>query len=250
MKTSISDYHEYRNACLEAATDDEKFKVFKQNPAYTEILEHTSPEIGARLADYILKTKFDFNKLEAIKSNDYQGSAYIVEYSEPFGYISPSTIYYTKIVAELEEMFGSLDGLNIAEIGIGYGGQCKVIYDYFKPASYTLVDLPEAVKLAERYHRDFNYEGIKYLTQDLLPSNTEYDLVISNYAITECARPIQLEYLDKVVKKSKRGYIAYNEISSGFGVDSLLKQQLTSIITCFEKPEEPLTGNNNCILYW
>lgn len=250
MKTSISDYEEYRNACLEAATNDEKFNVFKQNPAYTEILEHTSPQIGASYADYILKTKFDFSKLNKIKSNDSQGGAYVIEYSEPFGFISPSTLYYTKILAELEEMFGSLDGLNIAEIGIGYGGQCKVIHDYFKPASYTLVDLPEPVKLAERYHRDFNYKGIKYLTQDLLPLDMEYDLVISNYALTECARPIQLEYLDKVVKKSKKGYIAYNEISGGFGVDSLSKQEFTSLITCSEKPEEPLTGNNNCILYW
>jgi len=250
MKTSISDYEEYRLACLEAATNDEKFNVFKQNRAYTEILEHTSPEMGARYADYILKTKFDLSKLDLIRSNDIQGSATILEYSEPFGLFSPSTLYYTKVLAELEDMFGSLDGLNIAEIGIGYGGQCKVIYDYFKPASYTLVDLPEPVKLAERYHRDFNYKGIKYLTQDLLPSGVEYDLVISNYALTECARPIQLEYLDKVVKKSKKGYIAYNEISGGFGVDSLSKREFTSLITCSEKPEEPLTGNNNCILYW
>ena len=250
MKTSISDYEEYRNACLEAATEDYYFCMFKQNKIYTEILEHTDFYTGFLCAEYILKTNFDLSKLNILKSNDFQGTATLMMYPEPFGLISPNTLYYIKVLAELEEMFGSLDGLNIAEIGIGYGGQCKVIYDYFKPASYTLVDLPESVKLAERYHRDFNYKGIKYLTQDLLPSNTEYDLVISNYALTECARPIQLEYLDKVVKKSKRGYIAYNEISSGFGVDSILKQELTSLITCFEKPEEPLTGNNNCILYW
>ena len=250
MKTSISDYQEYRNACLEAATNDEKFNVFKQNRIYTEILEHTSPDMGTSYAEYISKTKFDFSKMDLIRSNDSQGGAYVLDYPEPFGLISPSTLYYLKVLTELEEMFGSLDGLNIAEIGIGYGGQCKVIYDYFKPASYTLVDLPEAVKLAERYHRDFNYKGIKYLTQDMLPFDTSYDLVISNYALTECARPIQVDYMEKIVKRSKKGYIAYNDISGRFGVDSISKQEFIDMTNCLEKPEEPLTGPNNCILYW
>ena len=250
MKTSISDYDAYRNACLEAATDDQKFKVFKRNRDYTEILEHTDPRMGGYYAGYLLDAKFDFSKLDLLKTNDLQGSPTILEYAEPFGLISPSTLYYIKIAVELEKMFGSLDGMNIAEIRIGYGGQCKIIYDYFKPASYTLVDLPEAVKLAERYHRDFNYKGIKYLTQDQLPTGVEYDLVISNYALTECARPIQLEYFDKVVKKSKKGYIAYNEISGQFGIDSLSKREIQNLIKCSEKPEEPVTGGNNCILYW
>jgi len=205
MQTSISDYQEYRNACLEAATDDDKFKVFKQNRAYTEILEHTSPQIGAQYAEFILKTKFNFDKLDLLRSNDQQGGAYILEYSEPFGLISPSTLRYVKVLAELEEMFGSLDGKNIAEIGVGYGGQCKVIYDYFKPASYTLVDLPEVVKLAERYHRDYNYEGIKYLTQDQLPEGVEYDLVISNYAFSELPSQLQLAYLENIISKAKMG---------------------------------------------
>jgi len=250
MQTSISDYDQYRNACLEAATSNEKFSTFKRNPHYTEILEHTSYHAGRDYAEFILKSSFNFNKLGLLKSNDTQGNAAIEEYPSPFGYISPSTLYYIKVLADLENMFGSLDGMNIVEIGVGYGGQCKIISDYFKPASYTLVDLAEPLALAKRYHRDYRYENIKYLTQDKLPSDATYDLLISNYAFSECARPVQLDYIDKVIAKSKKGYILYNDISSRFGIDSLSKQEFTDLITCSEKPEEPLSGHNNCILYW
>ena len=250
MKTSISDYEGYKNACLEAATNNEKFSNFKRNPQYTEILEHTNYNIGMQYAEFITKTKFDFSKLGLLKSNDTQGNAVIAEYPAPFGHISPSTLRYIKVLAELEEMFESLDGMNIVEIGVGYGGQCKLIYDYFKPASYTLVDLAEPLALAKRYHRDYWYENVSYLTQDKLPSGISYDLVISNYAFTECSRPIQLEYIDKVVGNSKKGYITYNDISHKFGIDSLSKEEFKGLISCSEKLEEPISGDNNCILYW
>jgi hypothetical protein len=250
MQTSISDYESYRRACLEAATDDFHFRFFKQNPHYTRILEHTSFHNGLLYVDSINNTKFDISKLDQIKSNDWQGSATFMIYPEPFGLISPSTLRYIKVLAELEEMFGSLDGMNIIEIGVGYGGQCKVIYDYFRPASYTLVDLLEPIKLAERYHRESNYQGINYLTQDQLQNGIQYDLVISNYALTECVRPIQMEYLEKVVFNSKRGYITYNNISEQFGIDSLSKQEFIDLLKCSEKPEEPVSGLDNCILYW
>jgi hypothetical protein len=250
MQTSISDYDQYRNACLEAATNNEKFSIFKRNSHYTEILEHTSYEAGKHYAEFILKSNFNFDKLSLLKSNDTQGSAAIAEYPVPFGYISPSTLYYIKVLADLENMFGSLDRMNIVEIGVGYGGQCKIISDYFKPASYTLVDLAEPLALAKRYHRDYRYENINYLTQDKLPSDTSYDLLISNYAFSECARPVQLDYIDKIINKSKQGYILYNDISNRFGIDSLSKEEFTTLVACSEKPEEPLSGVNNCILYW
>jgi hypothetical protein len=40
-----------------------------------------------------------------------------------------------------------------------------------------------------------------------------YDLVISNYALTEIRKEIQEVYLEKVVLPAQRGYITYNEIN-------------------------------------
>jgi len=49
------------------------------------------------------------------------------------------------------ELFGLLDDAKIVEIGGGYGGQCKIIYDCFEPISYLMIDLGELLKLQEKY---------------------------------------------------------------------------------------------------
>jgi len=41
----------------------------------------------------------------------------------------------------------------------------------------------------------------------------DHDLLVSNYAFTELPRSIQDVYFRKVVSRSKRGYITYNEIT-------------------------------------
>ena len=131
MKTSISDYLEYKNVCLEASINDDMFNNFKRHPHYTPILEHTSYDLGLGYIKWLLENDFNTNKLEILKTNDEQGNAVLELYPEPFGYISPSSLRYIKVLIELEKLFGNLDNKNIVEIGVGYGGQCKLINDYF-----------------------------------------------------------------------------------------------------------------------
>jgi putative sugar O-methyltransferase len=149
----------------------------------------------------------------------------------------------------MELMFGGFDNKHIIEIGVGYGGQCKLIMDQWTPASYTLVDLPEVLALSQRYLKDSNYSNVYYLTQDQLPIDKEYDLVISNYAFSECERSIQMGYVNDVMKKSESGYITFNTISHLFNIDSLSKEEFKTLMNCFEKAEEPASGAN-CIFYW
>lgn len=170
-------------------------------------------------------------------------------YQEPYGQITPSTLRYTKVLAELEEMFGSLDDMNIVEIGAGYGGQCKIINDYFKPKSYTLVDLPEILTLDKRYLRKFGYKNILYRTQEELTNTKKYDLLISNYAFSECERSVQYDYIEKLLKNSSKGYLTYNNTSQIFNVDSINGVEFINVFPCLERAEIPLTGPNS-IYYW
>jgi ribosomal protein L11 methylase PrmA len=79
----------------------------------------------------------------------------------------------------------------------------------------------------------------------------KYDLIISNYAFTECTKSIQDIYLEKVINHSKKGYITCNHISDLFQISSYSKQELLTLLKdSKEKPEEPITFNNNYILYW
>jgi putative sugar O-methyltransferase len=250
MKTSISDYNEYKQVCLRASENNDVFNNFKKNSAYTTILEHASPQQGEAYLQYILKSDLNLSYIDKFKENDSQGGAVVSNYQEPFGLISPSTLRYIKVLAELKNLFGSLDNFTICEIGVGYGGQAKMIMDYFKVKEYNFVDLPETLKLTERYLRKFNYENLNYYTSDTLPEK-KYDLVISNYAFTECTKSIQDVYLEKIINHSEKGYITCNHISDLFEISSYSKEELLTLLKdSKEKPEEPITFNNNYILYW
>ena len=112
--------------------------------------------------------------------------------------------------------FGDLSNLKICEIGVGYGGQARIILAKFpQVASYTLIDLQSALNLSEKYLSYFSdiQADLRLKTLDNL-GDDDYDLVISNYAFSELSRAIQELYLAKIINRSKHGYITYNDISS------------------------------------
>lgn len=251
MRTSITDgIQGYKNVCLNASKDDEIFNSFKQDGTYREVLEHTSVEYGQEYINFILTTKLNLNKIDKFKENDEQGSATIVDYSEPFGKISPSTLRYVKVLSEIEKIFGSLDNKKIIEIGVGYGGQSKIIMDYFNVKEYAFVDILEPLELTKRYLKKYNYKNTKFYTADELPDE-EYDIVISNYAFSECNRDVQKFYIDKILNKSKCGYITSNYTGHFFNVPMMTKEEIKdSVEGSYIIDEIPLTAPNNYILLW
>ena len=141
--------------------------------------------------------------------------------------------------------FGSLDGLSIVEIGVGYGGQAKLIQDYFDIKSYHFVDLPEVNNLANKYLKIFEYKNNYFLDFENLP-NYEYDLVISNYALTECTKKMQDYYYNKIIKKSKHGYITGNDIGYHYKIKNYNKEDWENKINnCKIYPEKPSSDSEN-----
>lgn len=249
-QTSISDYSAYRNTCQLIADNLEAFEVFKQNPVYNTILEHASRDQAMRCIDIIRKGPLDLSKIKLLRTNDEQGTPTLETYGdELFDNISPSTIRYIKVLSDLIHSYGGLDDFNIVEIGIGYGGQCKLINDYSKIQSYSLVDLPEVLNLAKRYLSKYDYKSVNKWAGE---GDVEYDLVISNYAITECNREVQRNYIENIVNKSAHGYITCNYVSSGFGINSMTKDEFIGSITheVTVSNEVPLTYPGNILLTW
>ena len=80
----------------------------------------------------------------------YTGGGVIYDYS-PIGKISPSTLRYIKVLSDLILYFGNLDNLRICEVGVGYGGQARIINSIFTPHSYDFVDLNAVLLLAQKY---------------------------------------------------------------------------------------------------
>jgi putative sugar O-methyltransferase len=132
------------------------------------------------------------------------------------GLISPSTIRYLKNSLDILTHFGKDSQYgSIAEIGAGYGGLCKVFSSFVNFETYTLVDLPEPSKLSKKYLSLFDdlKNKVVYTDTNSLFSFENLDLVISNYAFSECSKPAQIVYYNDIIKKSKRFYIVYNSIT-------------------------------------
>lgn len=253
--SSISDDQTYPNFCMQAAKNPTTFASFKRSPFYTPILEHTSFEQGQQYLDSILKKSPKLVSLfRKFKANDRFGDPLMYRYGS-FGKFSPTTLRYIKVAADLRRIFGNLKGFKIIEIGGGYGGQCTVLSKMCKWANYTIVDLPGPIALTTQYLKLQGVKNVTLLTADQLPDTASYDLVISNYALTECSIAVQDEYIRKVLGSSKRGYITGNFIGADFKFQVHSKEELIDKlrifnISCRSQPEAPSTAKDNYLLTW
>ncbi|MFM7364487.1 MAG: putative sugar O-methyltransferase [Cuspidothrix sp.] len=250
LQTSLTDNFDYPEFCLKASLDYSIFRNFRQNEIYNLALEHDSFEQGLEYLEATQKSGSNvLSNINEFRKNDVIGNPRVFDYKE-IGTIAPPTLRYIKILSDLESEFGTLDNFNICEIGVGYGGLCRIVSSYFNIKTYTLVDLKPVLQLAQRYldHYPLNTTVI-YKTMNELQRNS-YDLIISNYALTEIRREIQEVYLDKVVLPAQRGYITYNEINPE-DFNSYTKEELIDLIPHIKiKEEVAILDNRDCTLVW
>ena len=243
-KTSTSDNNIFPNFCELASNDEKVFNVFKRNPELTAILEHVTVQEGYECFLHFKKNKEIVNILSKFNINDVHGNPVIYNYE--FGNFSPSTLRYIKILSDLSQL--QLNNINIVEIGGGYGGQYTVLRQFATPKSYTFIDLPLVLKLQKKYVEKNKLDDIQvnFYSSDNLP-NIDADLVISNYAFSECITDIQDIYIDRVIKTSKNGYFIYNNFE-GYKHEEFIKILNSKKIKTFD--EKPKTGTNNVLLVW
>lgn len=249
LVSSLSDNDTYPQFCVDAVNDYSVFGSFRSNKIYNDILEHVSKTQGALYLKEIEKTNFSVDAIDDFRKNDLYGSPVCFEY-ERWGVFSPTTLRYIKVLSDLIYFFGDVDGFKIGEIGIGYGGQCRIIDSFCSAESYMLIDIQPALALAQRYldHYPLNTQ-LRYKTMNEL-GHISCDLVISNYAFTELPRAVQKVYIDKIIKNSARGYITYNQIVPDY-FNSYKVEALLDIIPGSKVwDEKPLTCENNCIITW
>ena len=248
LDSSLSDNSSYPDFCALAATDDEVFSRFRSAAEYSEILDHVSSSLGRR---YLRCIERDPQLLEAARrvcASDTIGGPTKYLYSG-FGEASPTTLRYFKVAGDLSRKFGTLSGLNIVEIGVGYGGQARVLSELFEIETYALVDLPEVLNLSERFlETTGDANRIRFISpQELGPVNA--DLVISNYAFSELRREVQEKYLDLIVLDAPRGYMTYNRITPP-SFKSLTAAELAQRVRGTVTPERPRSYPGNQIVIW
>ena len=257
QQTSASDQHEgYLVVCELAARYDSVFKVFKRNRHYRTVLEHLTGLQGLEYLKVVKEEDADLvNYYSAFQENDLLGSPHTFDYD--VGRLSPTTLRYVKVLADLKSAFGDLGGLDICEIGAGYGGQCKIISDVFDIASYTVIDLPRVLPLIQKYLNRCGVSNIIYLTPHQIREPLPFDLVLSNYAFAECTRQMQNFYLEKIIDKARRGYLTYNfprDFRTTAETSPYGKQEITERLSKMHSvrvlEEKPRTSPMNFLLIW
>ena len=244
-------YDKYTNLCRQAVSNEDVFKDFKSRPEFTYMLEHVTYEQGLGYIAEIkrLEPKL-LNHIECFATNDSLGSPKMFWYGDINMNISPTTLRYVKVLADLMSHFGNLSGLDIVEIGIGYGGQCKIINDYFQPKSYTLIDLLEVILLADKYLDCHGIEDVMFQTPKWV-SETRYDMCISNYCFTEIDRPAQDFYAKNIIERSDRGYITCNFLNQRMKEGVMTDEEIYRLKQYGKFiPEVPLTAPHNAIYIW
>jgi len=203
----------YLSACRHAVEEPEFFKRFKNHPAYTHVLEHVSYEEGKEYLDEI-DIKYD-HVLTDVKLNDTVGDPTTYDYDN-IGNISPTTLRYLKNTSDIINKFGRKFD-SIVEIGGGYGGLCKVMSSFIKFDQYLLLDLEECNLLSRKYLSLFHLPTISYRPEEISEIDENFDLLISNYALSECDRETQMMYIEKFIKKSNKFYIMHNNFHADHG---------------------------------
>lgn len=184
----------YLQACKEA-----DIATFKRDERFRPIFEHCNDEIADSYYRNINPQLFLFNF-----TNDDYGNPVLREF--PVGWYSNSTMQYIGVLSNLIKYFSALAGLRICEIGGGYGGQARTFFDVYSVTHssfcYHIIDLPEVCDLQRRYLKGLN---VQCFTE---PTGQEYDLVISNYALSEVVD--NSVYIQEIIMKSKHGYLTCN----------------------------------------
>jgi hypothetical protein len=116
----------------------------------------------------------------------------------------------------------------------------------------TLFDLPIVSRLIERYLDSYLLRGGYQATTINKTIAADYDLVISNYAFSELPKEVQMAYVNKILRTSKRGYLTMNSgLSGGRSIGKLSLRELRNVLPEFNVfQENPETSPHNYVIIW
>jgi hypothetical protein len=224
----------YVNVCNFLA---QNLNGFKRHPCYCTVVGNDlrDRETAVRFFNYLKENSPRiFEKIDLFRLNDSIGNPNIYDIDGIS--ISPGTLRYLRVLHDIIE----LDPTSILEIGGGYGGQALVTKLYNNNIDYSIVDIPEAKNLQESYlNTVLPDNNITLISTDNIDTSEEYDLMLSDYCISEFNEEGVDFYID-VAKKCKTGYFTIN--STGKIKDYLLEKLKEVFNTVDVKDEYPLTS--------
>ena len=195
--------------CRNAVASESAFRQFRCLPGIRRVTENKPTKHAAALWQYVqdqcpqLCCFYPFlQKIDAI------GSPLMADIDLERR-LAPTTVGNFADLAALNLCFGSLTGMNIVEIGAGYGSLAAMIAHVHKPASYVIYDIPEAIALQQKFLSAVGAKGVVHCT-GMAPIRDQWDLVISDCALSELDPPTRNQYAELLLSRSLRGWIHWN----------------------------------------
>ena len=219
-----------------------------------------SPEFGQECFEYILNNSaltLTEDEWLFFLQNDSVGNPFIAEYN--FGgskvIASPTTLRYIKVLVDIVTLFDVRKLETVTEVGVGYGGQCRILMNALPLQRYNLVDLPEVLALTEKFLNAFKQAGdIRYIDGTHIYHDAPCDLFLSDYAFSELAKSAQDVYIDKIISKAKAGYVTWDGdffASVGMYDGYTLDEFVAMVPDAKVLPENPVTTSpDNRLVVW
>lgn len=252
---------EFIELCENILKNNEKFKNFRNENSFKNIVIGGDKNRGLKYIDrinnYFINNKN--NGMDEIELMDKIGNPeqnnFIINEKEIN--ISIYSLRCINTLIELKMYFGEniLENANICEIGSCHGGLCSVISileNNYK--SYTLIDLPEVNEVAKKYIKDVNEKlskkeeinkKIRYMnSESIIPK--KYDILISEYSISELDKKGQEYYFKNIIENSKKIYLGMNIWDDN--EKQIFIEKLERTFEIKEYPEYPRSDYPNYIL--
>jgi hypothetical protein len=216
--------------CKTCAADPAAFATFRRHPATVSMLEHVSPNLGRRFLNFLgEETALGDLPFADFQAGDRIGDPATANYSDELApdveladyLFAPTTLRYACLGWQVYHHISSVTAapsVSILEIGGGYGGQAKILFDLFRAshrdiAAYRIVDLAAVnglqLRFLEQSLEPDEFARVRCTTFEGLEQD-HFDLVVSNYALGEFSRKYQDSYLDYVADHCRHGYIIFN----------------------------------------
>ncbi|MBR2732882.1 MAG: putative sugar O-methyltransferase [Selenomonadaceae bacterium] len=226
---------------------------------YNRVVDYMWQEVGQACFEHILQSRADFTEDDWLNflQNDSLGNPSLAEYNFNGSLVigSPTTLRYVKVLVDLMTLFDTDAIETVTEVGIGYGGQCRILTNVLPIERYNLIDLPEVLALAEKFLTALNVAGdIRYIDGTHLYHDAPCDLFISDYAFSELNKPAQDVYIEKIISKATAGYVTWDGtvfaemgMYSGYTIDEFVAMLPAAKVL----PEYPVTTSpDNRLIVW
>lgn len=203
----VSEAEKFFEICKLITSEESIFSKFKTNPFFCGYIGN---DIRTKNQANLFLQNINKNLLEDIekyKINDLLGNPPL-HFFEQTKYISSGTLYFLSILSRIINHFGDIKTKSICEIGSGYGGQATILLTY-GVRSYTCIDEYRPLHLAKKYLESLNHKKVIFMDNKNIIVTT-YDLVISNWCLSEFDDAGIDFYIKNVISKSKNGYFEMN----------------------------------------